>query len=832
MSTNPITLRIPAAAANTESGYLKLGEYQAPNRSLTVNSRYLSLDGKPWLPIMGEFHFSRYPASEWEVELRKMQAGGVNIIASYVFWNHHEEVEGEFDWVGQRDLRQFVSLVQKIGLYFYLRPGPWVHAEARNGGFPDWLLTETPVEQRGGAAYQAEEANFFREMMEDGDVRCNAPRYLARVSRFYGEIGAQLKRLMWQDGGPVIGVQLENEYHRIGPGCGAEHIAELKRIAIEAGLRVPLYTVTGWPTLDIPLQEVVPVSGAYPDGFWQNNHSPLPPSGVYVFNPERAIGEMGNVGGTPAEGGINREHYPFFLAEAGGGMHISYHRRPAVGTDDLAATTLVQIGSGANLYGYYMYHGGTNPVGRYGYLNETQGTGYPNDVGLLGYDFHAPLGQYGQQRPSWGRLRTLHSFVAAFGADLAPMEPVLADGATVDATNRTQLRIAARGAGDSAFLFINNHVRHYPMPDFANVQIEVETAQGKLSLPPSAFPSGSYCIWPIGQRLGAAYMHYATVQPLTRWSVDGHTTWVGFSHAHQTAKISFDARSVREIRGTDKLSNEGEALVLTLAPGETPQILKIQDASSQWHTLIVLTQSAADQACRMHFGGKDRLVLSSHGLHQEDDTLVVSAPGSEEAWLKVFPADDLSAPARNADFAHWTFPASDKANALRFTVLSEQRAAPAVQMGPADSPHAAWRGGPVPLMPGDDAFAEATRVAIEVPGALQTDAGRVEIEVDYLGDMARLYADGKLVDDRLFDGETWTIGIDRFASEARWPAFELRILAAPKTLPVFLEEAARKQLAEASNRGEVRAIRARTWKQYRVPATMAAAGVSKQQRTE
>src|SRR6188472_3718959 len=101
---------------------------------LEVNSRYLLLDGKPWLPAMGEFHYSRVPESEWEDELLKMKAAGVQIVATYVFWIHQEEVQGQFDWSGQRDLRHFIQLCAKHGLYVYPRLGPWAHGEARNGG--------------------------------------------------------------------------------------------------------------------------------------------------------------------------------------------------------------------------------------------------------------------------------------------------------------------------------------------------------------------------------------------------------------------------------------------------------------------------------------------------------------------------------------------------------------------------------------------------------------------------------------------------------------------------------------------------------------------------
>ncbi|MEP6504854.1 MAG: beta-galactosidase, partial [Betaproteobacteria bacterium] len=272
------SLRLSTQPAIVERDFLALGDGGAgPSGTLAVNSRFVERDGRPWMPVMGEFHYSRCPQAEWADELRRMRAGGIDIVASYAFWNHHEADEGRFDWSGLRDLRRFVQLAHEAGLMFYLRPGPWVHAESRNGGLPDWL------QARG----------------DDGSIalRSNDARYLDPVRRFFGEIGRQLGGLLWSDGGPLVGAQLENEYDGRGPGRGAELIAELKRIALESGLRVPLWTVTGWPTLDIPPREVLPVSGAYPDGFWGGSTGPQPPSGVFAFNTGRSIGEMGNVGG-------------------------------------------------------------------------------------------------------------------------------------------------------------------------------------------------------------------------------------------------------------------------------------------------------------------------------------------------------------------------------------------------------------------------------------------------------------------------------------------------------------------------------------------------------
>ena len=156
-------------------------------QSIGLNDQYLTRDGKPWLPVMGEFHFSRYPEAGWEEEILKMKAGGVQIVSSYIFWNHIEEVKGVFDWTGQRDLRRFAELCQKHGMYLWVRIGPWVHGESRYGGLPDWVVKESTA-------------------------RTTDPRFLGFVAPFYDQIGNQLKGLLWKDGGPVIGVQIENEY--------------------------------------------------------------------------------------------------------------------------------------------------------------------------------------------------------------------------------------------------------------------------------------------------------------------------------------------------------------------------------------------------------------------------------------------------------------------------------------------------------------------------------------------------------------------------------------------------------------------------------------------
>ena len=222
---------------------------------------------------MGEFHFSRVPADEWEEEILKMKAAGVNIVATYVFWIHHEEIEGQFDWSGDRESASLCRTLRPDMAWMCLvRIGPWDHGEVRNGGFPDWVLRQGPTRE-------------------------NDPAFMHATAQLYGQIGEQLRGLLWKDGGPVIGVQLENEYAGRGPKRGEEYILALKALAISSGLDVPLYTVTGWDNAVVPKGQVLPVFGGYPDAPWDGSRGKLPPSEVYLFRfRNRVSGNMGAIG--------------------------------------------------------------------------------------------------------------------------------------------------------------------------------------------------------------------------------------------------------------------------------------------------------------------------------------------------------------------------------------------------------------------------------------------------------------------------------------------------------------------------------------------------------
>ena len=157
--------RIIIDSVRKETRLLPMGGTDSQGNLWQVDNLSFLKNGKRFLPVMGEFHFSRYEPEDWEEELLKMKAGGVSIVATYVFWIHHEEKKGEWDFTGCRNLRGFLEACKRADMPVWLRIGPWAHGECRNGGFPDWLAQDKTMQ-----------------------VRTNDPAYLKLVEAFYQKV--------------------------------------------------------------------------------------------------------------------------------------------------------------------------------------------------------------------------------------------------------------------------------------------------------------------------------------------------------------------------------------------------------------------------------------------------------------------------------------------------------------------------------------------------------------------------------------------------------------------------------------------------------------------
>lgn len=772
-----LTIDATAPVAPAETGFLKQGTNVSPTgRTIGATSRYLLRDGKPWLPVMGEFHFSRYPETEWEKEILKMKAGGVQIVASYVIWIHHEEEQGEFDWSGQRNLRRFVELVGKHGLYAYPRIGPWSHAEVRHGGFPDWLVR-----------------------IAGANLRSNDSTYLMHVGRYYRAIAEQLRGTLWKDGGPVIGIQLENEYNQRGHGRGEEHVLMLKRIALQAGFDVPLYTVTGWDNAVLPPAEVIPVFGGYPDMPWDASIEELPPGEVYAFRfDNRWAGNMGAQGPAQqldptAQGALVR--YPFLGAEYGGGIQITYHRRPVISADDIAAMLPVQIGSGVNLYGYYMFHGGTNPEGKLSTLQESQRTGYPTDVPVKSYDFQTLLGEFGEMRPSFRKTKIIHYFLNEFGDLLAPMVPRRPDRVPANPADTSVIRVAARTAGNQAFVFLNNYIRNYAMPARENVQIELRLPDKTLRVPaqPIDVPSGVYAIWPVNLDVNGALLEYSTAQLVTRISSDDMPVYFFVAVPGIAAEFVFDdaTTSALDAPHATVTRASGRRLVRGLRAG-TSTALTVRAQNGRSARVVLLTQQQAENFWRVNVGGVERAILSEHEIFSDGETLHVRAKGSPDFSVAVYPAlQRVAAPFKPVG-SDGIFTRYNGSIAPKKLMIATRRARAADPIPPVRKFNAVtWRRVEIALAPSDSAFDAAARYSLQLPPDALERLDDVILEISYVGDVARLYAGDALLNDNFFNGTPWRIGLGRYAEAVKRGQLELRILPLRSDAPIYIPAAYR-----------------------------------------
>lgn len=174
------------------------------------------LDEKPFLIRCGEIHAPRVPPEYWRHRLQMAKAMGLNTVCAYLFWNLHEPRPGEFNWSYEADAAEFCRIAQEEGLWVILRPGPYACAEWEMGGTPWWLLKH-----------------------DDIKLRTPDPRYIGAAKRYFAEVARILGPLQITKGGPILMVQVENEYGFFGKD--AEYIGELRQVFIDAGFDVPLF---------------------------------------------------------------------------------------------------------------------------------------------------------------------------------------------------------------------------------------------------------------------------------------------------------------------------------------------------------------------------------------------------------------------------------------------------------------------------------------------------------------------------------------------------------------------------------------------------------------
>lgn len=734
-----IDVSVPGKPIRT--GHLKLGGTNPSGDLLEVNSRYLTVNNKPIIPVTGEFHYSRYPNQYWDESIKKIKAGGITVLATYVFWNLHEEKEGQFNWREDLDLRRFIKLCNANGLYAIVRIGPFCHGEIRSGGLPDWLMGR-PV-----------------------TIRSNDPAYLAYVRRLYGEIGQQLKGLLYKDGGPVIGIQIENEYqHSAAPwgltypgqpydwtsserdlaathqgvsvadgnnpfaALGNDHMMILKSLAIQAGLVVPVYTATGWGYAAIAENESIPVTAAYAYPFWTEGKDLSP---FFLYKDMHA-----NPDYSPVR--YKSEDYPAFAAELGLGMSGVYTRRPVVNQFSMDALINRCLGGGANGLGYYMYHGGSTPRGQDHFFAD-EAYGMPK----ISYDYQAPIGEYGQVREGFNRLKLIHFFLQDYGDILAPMTTVLpSNAAGLSPDNLTDLRYCARVNNGSGFLFINNFQDDAVMPEKSNIRIDVHTNEGDISIPESGdfdLTGSENVIFPFNMNIGGGLLIYATAQLLLTGSQHNQQYLVFFAPKNINPEFVFNNSGTTRISATMgcTIEKRSSGWLIRCKEGEAAEfVLKTSKGSTK---ILVISKEMALESWPITIGG-DRYVLFTNGTPLQSELSVkLLSYGRSKFDISFYPelpedpvleGGEINPTAGKSIFSNYsvTLPLIDiKENSYRIG---------------------------------------QKKLVVKLPESIPTCLNDIFLRIDYTGDTGMGFLDGELVTDEFYIGKPWEIGLKRFYPKA------------------------------------------------------------------
>ncbi len=314
---------------------------QTAQHTFVAGDRQFLMDGKPYQIISGEMHYPRVPRAYWLDRFQKARAMGLNTITTYVFWNVHEPRPGVFDFSGQNDVAEYIREAQSAGLNVILRPGPYVCAEWELGGYPSWLLKNKSLV-----------------------LRSTDPAYTAAVHAWFQRLGKEIKPLLLRNGGPIIAVQLENEYGSFGDDKA--YLEGLKRELISSGMGDGLiYTADG------------------PDQLAKGSLPELP--AVINFGSGDAKQSFATYQKLRPDG-------PRMVGEYWAGWFDHWGEKHHVTSGEAEAAELRSILDQGYSVSMYMFHGGTS----FGWMNgaNSNGTNYQPDT--TSYDYDAPLAENGQ----------------------------------------------------------------------------------------------------------------------------------------------------------------------------------------------------------------------------------------------------------------------------------------------------------------------------------------------------------------------------------------------------------------------------------------------------
>ena len=319
--------------------------------TFTVGNKTFLLNGQPFVVKAAEVHYPRIPRPYWEHRIQMCKALGMNAVCIYIFWNIHEQKEGVFDFTGNNDVAEFCRLAQKNGMYVIVRPGPYVCAEWEMGGLPWWLLKKKDIK-----------------------LRERDPYFMERVKIFEQKVGEQLSGLTIQNGGPIIMIQVENEYGSYGED--KPYVSEIRDCLRGIyGDKVALFQCD-WSSNF--------TKNGLDDLVWTMNFG----TGANIDDQFRRLGEL-------------RPDAPKMCSEFWSGWFDKWGARHETRPAKIMVAGMDEMLSKGISFSLYMTHGGTS----FGHWAGANSPGFAPDV--TSYDYDAPINEYGLATPKFWELRKM-----------------------------------------------------------------------------------------------------------------------------------------------------------------------------------------------------------------------------------------------------------------------------------------------------------------------------------------------------------------------------------------------------------------------------------------
>ena len=379
-------------------------------------------------------------------------------------------------------------------------------------------------------------------------------------------------------------------------------------------------------------------------------------------------------------------------------------------------------------------------------------------------------------------------------------------------------RASVRSNGDAGFIFFNNYVRNYAMPERKAAQFLIRLPHGTLAVPhhPVDLPSGAYFIWPFNLRFGDITLRYSTAQVFTRVDNSGCATIYFEALPGIAPEFAFDARTVRTAKASNGATtlDSGVLYVSGIKPGVNSSIDVVSSGGKSLR-LVVLTSSEAEDAWRVRIGGNDHLLITDQDFLFDSDAqhahiLLRTRTGSKFAFtIAPPPAAPLKADAPLTQRSESKLAANFAAEALPWVdpvdcrPIQDAGIAPPVKFGPT----LPYRPLGVAQAPGAGDLPQASKWRITIPSEALNGLSELFLEVNYEGDVARLSTEYQLLDDNFYNGRPWMIGLKRFLAPDRPSTFELSILPLRKDAPVYFELAQPPQFNSDGQIGKLDDIR-------------------------